>query len=364
MADSLQVLWALVITAFLFFLAAFQSVICLFRKWDKGQMSYRMIKDIKKPERHFMKAYRAWMLAVSDSQTLVVIAYWLNFWLIQKCGISAYHYEIAINIGLISCANFVLSTSIVKEYWKAPASALFRYMAILVIFGFLGTILNHQRSRIDFPEFLPPLSRNDSALLLPASCFLSSGFKDIYGNITEAQRQTIGYPMKRSQSYEFEFYLVNVIGLIISLARTIIQCIRDRHPEKEGRTYSTAKSVIVCLNKLQAICVFLAVNGYALWRIISLRRWVDHSEWIKPGRSKNPENDWLYNGQILPLVLMLAAWVIFSDEWTLERYAETSSPDQSDQSQNQRTSVASSQEASDHEPARPSPSPAHEDRIV
>ncbi|KAG8534406.1 uncharacterized protein KY384_001251 [Bacidia gigantensis] len=296
-------------------------------KWRSGRLSYPSPNDLKTEEIRWMVTYRTLILAVSDTQTLTTIAYGLDFWLIQKCSMSAYHYVIAINICLISCANFVLSLSLVREYWKAPASALLRVVGIAVIFGYLLKLLIYQGSRKDFPEYQPPLGMTSSALLLPATCFLDSEFADFYRSYTEAQKQTIGYPMKPWQFEELVIYVFNFVGLIAGLGRTLWQLQWDRHHRGSTRTYTRWQSLGIAFYKVQAVIVFLAVNVGAFVRIYSLKTWVNQSGWIKPGRTNNPENDWLAISQILPLILLATAFVAVSDQWTLKWYAQAQGQD-------------------------------------
>ena len=164
-----------------------------------GRCITRQQRDVRACRRFFTKAFRTFLLATSDTQMLFNFAYGLNFFLIQKCTISAYHYAIVIEIGLMSCASFVLTMAFVSEYWKAPITGVLRWIVILVIVSFLGVELNHQRTRTEYPEYQPPFSRKDSAILLPASCFLDSQFKDIYSGLDTLVREKIGYPMKSYQ---------------------------------------------------------------------------------------------------------------------------------------------------------------------
>ena len=153
-------------------------------KWrklrGKWEMYYPPAEERQGRQKIFHKAFRTLLLATSDTQMLFNSAYGLDFYLLQRCIISAYHYAIGIQIGLISCASFVLTMAFVSEYWKAPITGVLRRSAILVIAAFLNLELNGQRTRIENPEYLPPLSRKDSAILLLSSCFSDSQFKDIY----------------------------------------------------------------------------------------------------------------------------------------------------------------------------------------
>lgn len=235
----------------------------------------------------FYKAFRTFLLATSDTQMLLMFAYGLNFFLKQKCTISAYHYTIVLEIGMISCANFVLVTAFVSEYWKAPITAFLRSGAMLVVSAFMGVVLHRQNYRIENPEYLPPLSRKDSGILLPMSCFLDSQFKDIYSGLSTSVRQKIGYPMKPYQTWEFPLWIVTVIALAAGFVRVIEQLVTDR----SGKTkiYSLRKSLVSCAYKTVVVLLCGVVSVIAWMRIYFLKTWVGQSGWIKPGRKANPE---------------------------------------------------------------------------
>ena len=272
----------------------------------------------------FDKAFRTFLLATSDTQMLFNFAYGLNFWLVQKCTISAYHYAIVVEIGMISCANFILTTAFVSEYWKAPITGLLRTVAMIVIFTFLGVVLEHQRTRVENPEYLPPFDRKDSAILLPASCFLDTRFKDIYSGLDTSVREKIGYPMKFYQYWEFPLWIVTVIGLAAGLVRGILQVTVDR--SGKAKTYNFWIGFVICLYKSVALVLVGIVNLIALLRIYFLKTWVDRSGWIKPGRVPNPENDWLENGQILPMLQLVMILVYIFNEYELDFYSPTPKP--------------------------------------
>lgn len=146
----------------------------------------------------------------------------------------------------------------VSEYWKAPFTGLLRFIAMVVIFIFLGLALNHQRTRIKNPEYTPPDCRNDSVILLPAACFLDSQFKDLYSNISTSVREMIGYPMKPDQFWEFPLWIVTLIELAAGLLRTVMQWRNDRSGKAE--TYSYWKRLVISGYKTVVLILFLIVN--------------------------------------------------------------------------------------------------------
>lgn len=256
-----------------------------------------------------------------------MFGYGLNFSLIQRCTISSYHYTIVTEIGLIACANIVLTTAFVSEYWKAPITGALRLGAMLTIFAFLGFVLNHQRTRIETPEYIPSSDRKDSAILLPASCFLDSQFAHIYSKLTTSERDKVGYPMKSYQFWEFPLWIVLLIVLVAGIGRGIMQLRSDR--SMRANTYSLWKGVIMCLYKAVALILFTIMTVIAWSRIYLFRKWVAHSGWMKPGRISNPADDWLENGQILPMLQLVVIGIFIFNEYELKFYSsnpKTSSP--------------------------------------
>lgn len=182
--------------------------------------------------------YRSLFLATSDSQTFLALAYGISFWLAGKCTMSAYHYAIATDIVLLTCSNFNASTFMIRDYWRAPVTTIFRYGAITVIYFFLGLMLNLQRKRLNNPEWRPPLSRNNSIILLPASCFLDPDFR-VFNKMSEARLDNIGRPMAWFTMPEFGLYIPTTTIFAIGFLENLFQCLccrgRENKPEKPNR---------------------------------------------------------------------------------------------------------------------------------
>lgn len=146
------------------------------------------------------KASQAFLLATSDSQTLLALAYGVNFLSAGKCDLSAYHFTIAVKIGLIICSNFVMSNFIIRKFWNVPLSAFLRYVSILLLIASLGWMTSYQNRRSN-PEWQPPSTRSSSAILLPASCFLDADL-DIFKKIDNGTKlDNISHPMRKSWEF-------------------------------------------------------------------------------------------------------------------------------------------------------------------
>lgn len=318
-------LWAAALTSIFLLIGGFIAMITVVMKWRKVkgtlEMHYPPADERQGMGKILYKAFRTYLLATLDTQMLFMFAYGLNFWLVQKCTISAYHYAIGIEIGLISCANSILTIAFVSEYWKAPFTGMLRLVAMVPIFAFLGYELNQQRTRVENPEYIPSFSRNDSTVLLPASCFLDSQFKDIYSNLSTSVREKIGYTMKPHHFWEFALWIGTVIGLFAGILRGLMQLWTDRG--RKAKTYYFWTGLVICLYKFAALMLFAIVNWVAWLRIWDLKTWVGRSGWIKPGRVTNPEDDWLGNGQILPMLQLVMIVVFIFNEYELEFYSPT-----------------------------------------
>ena len=316
-AKYMKVLLAAALSSSLILIGGFIAFGRVLWKWYKTR-NFPLPEERRGMPKIIHNAFRTYMLATSDTQILLMFSYTVGFWLIQRCTISAYHYTIVINIGLASCANFVLTTAFVSEYWKAPLTGALRFAAMVVVSASVGLPLNEQRKhRVDNPEYLPPYSRKDSTILLPASCFLDPQFKDVYSGLSISERDKI--PLNRYQAWEFSLWIVTVILLAAGLLRTIRELKMDR--SREAKSYVSWTGLVLCTHQAVALALATILNAIVGWRVFYLRKWVGLSGWIKPGRIRNPENDWRENGQILPMLQLLMIAIFICNEYEFKFYS-------------------------------------------
>ena len=100
-----------------------------------------------------------------------------------------------------------------------------------------------------------------------------------------------------------------------------MQLIDDRGGK--AKTYNVLKGSVECLYKAVALALVAVVSSIAWLRIYFIKIWVDRSGWIKPGRVPNPENDWLENGRILPMLQLVMIGVFIFNEFELDFYSPT-----------------------------------------
>lgn len=265
------------------------------------------------------KAYRNILLAASDSQSLLSMAYWVNFYIKGKCELSAYHYRLAIDIGLISCSSFISSTLMIRNYYKKPITAILRYMIISTVFGLLGILIFYQRDGLSGPEQWPK-NRKTSAILLPASCFLDPDFHVFQGNTSQKIRDQIGNP-DNTVRFPMIFWIMDLILLIFSCIKNLYQSYFDKvHPEAADYPY-----IWRCLTRFYKVLAFLilfATSSIAWTHILWLLVFVNDSGWIKLNSSKtNPERTFSDIGQLISLFSMFSILISFSQlyKWLPEQ---------------------------------------------
>ena len=143
----------------------------LFRRPD----NYSQLKSSGHERRRLVDGFFAFLFTVSDSMTVLAVAYIFNFMATGKCKMCTYHYYVALDSISVACSTIVTTLLVSGHYyWKSFMSFL-RFLASAGIFACLGVLIGCQlEHHLNFPEWNPPdiKNRSDSALLLPASCFL------------------------------------------------------------------------------------------------------------------------------------------------------------------------------------------------
>lgn len=249
------------------------------------------------------------MLATSDGQTFLTIAYGVAFLKSGKCDLSAYHLAIAINITLITCANFALSNLMIRRYWAHPLSALIRYGSISIVVVALGWLTNYERSG-EYPEWQPPSTRNSSAILLPASCFMDPDHQVF--NISDTRLDTIGHPIKIA--WGFVIWILITILLGIGAVKNLLgPCVNWHIREKNQQNYSRIWSSAIAVYKGLILALCLTVHVYSWVHIIQLKNWVRKSGWIDSEQNGNPEDTWDSIGQITPIFALATHFFTLSD---------------------------------------------------
>lgn len=233
---------------------------------------------------------------------------------------STYHYYVALDSILVVCSTIVTTLLVSRHYyWETSKSiAVLRFLASAGIFSYLGVLIWYQlKYDPKFPEWNPPdiNNRSDSALLLPASCFLDPDLilndspyaSKRLQSMTPAQIDRLGEAWSSLKLPEVSFYIVLVllffVGMLAQLWRYVYSHKLKGRPQESP---SRKKKILYLLPLL--FC--LAVDISCAIHIVRLRNWVHESKWMKESSPKiadDGERSIDTTGQILAIASMIWA---------------------------------------------------------
>lgn len=254
------------------------------------------------------------VFGVADFSLIFGIAYILSFLLSSKCSLSIYHYYIVLDATLIALSTILLCSQLAhRSYWRSWAGVI-RFLLTLALLILLGILLLYQASMPYLPEWMPEDTgtRNDSAILLPASCFLDpdlskrdNPFGDGPGAIdNEAHLSRLGGTDKPIEMPEFILYIFLFVSAILTYANTLIHACCGRRREflnDKPTTKSNWRVAFWCFISLPC----LVTDVVCAYHIFSLRSWVHSSGWMDV-EPYNPENNLSELSQLLPILGMVA----------------------------------------------------------
>ncbi|PSN74541.1 hypothetical protein BS50DRAFT_615414 [Corynespora cassiicola Philippines] len=272
------------------------------------------------------------LMLTSDSQMVLGIALCINFALVGKCSISMYHFQMGVNILVITCANALLTLVLIRDYWRTPLSAVVRLTAFGMILYFLGEILralHHREEEIGAAERLPPSDRMNSLILLGAACFLDPDPLKKLALISDQQAQSVGRLTKDTiWSSERVLWLLIVGGSILAflyrvgdLVRPFWKVRRDEHAYDIMEKKASSRWWPIFCFWVCAITWLLCIVT-TVWQgnyLFSLREWVFNSGWMKSDEYLgNEEAHAATFGQLAALFAMTGMVIMAFDQWELK----------------------------------------------
>lgn len=255
------------------------------------------------------------LIANADTQLFIALAYGINFVVSSKCTLSAYHYEVGLNMVLLALASTNLSTLMLRDYWaRAKIAATLRTLVIIVIYIFLGRMIAYQFMRESTPEevWLAKLANSnpDSSILLPASCFLDPDLDPLRG-LTDAQMDRVGgNPGSDTVTPEVIMYAFLALCFVLAHAAHVMRALRGHRDPKRGRPAFVGLVVILYWTFCLGISAF--VYAWCYGNVWVLRMWVHQSGWMED--DAEAERDVRGIGQLVPVVAMCFAVV-----WAFDR---------------------------------------------
>lgn len=197
---------------------------------------------------------------------------------------SAYHYYVALDSILLACSTTVVAFATSgRHFWKTYAG-LPRFFSTLTIFINLGIFLGYQilsHWNTDFPEWIPPdiIPSNDSALLLPVSCFLDRSLvnkSNTYAPhrlnpLNDAQLDRIERPVKTKKLPQTWIFLCLVMALLMGIyaSRERLDRTRRQRNQNVRREGYWLQNALIARGVILLVC--LATKIFCAVHIASLR---------------------------------------------------------------------------------------------
>lgn len=219
---------------------------------------------------------------------------------------TVYHYYIALDAILLACSTIAVAFAASgRHFWKTWAG-IWRILSTLLIFVFLSIFLGYQASNklnTDFPELFPPTKRDDSAILLPVSCFLDPDLIDKESpyapnpqrHLNDAQFELIGRPIKTTKLPQIWLFFFLILALLLGVLAHVLG----------RRLLSRPKKWLLGFIFLLS----LGTDIFCAYHMLKLRLWTSRSGWM----ADKGEEGYYSIGQLLPLV-SLALIVIAAAE--------------------------------------------------
>ena len=257
---------------------------------------------------------RTIILGISDSQTILAIAFGFNFAAMSKCSLTSYHYGVALDTILITCSSMVLSVAMVRDYWESPLAALIRWLMMTFVFVCLGVTLVYEEQWSHSPEWPPGHQQTDSLVLLPVACLLEGDlFSQLNASLSPEQASYlhIGQLSNPGQEFLMYIFLAGAYGLahLAHIVRSVV------HRPKDGKLpwlkEGSPRAIATVIYWLFVLITPTAISFLCWVDISQARTWASNSGWLNGDgpNNTNPEERLFDIGQFLPL-LTAGLWVI------------------------------------------------------
>ena len=264
--------------------------------------------------KRFAEAYEKTLSAASDTQIILSLAYWVNFYLDGKCELSAYHYTLAIDTGLIALSTFVASTVTIRNYYKTPLAASLRYCCFITVLVLIGLVLHLQLDQRETFEQWPTFKKDTSAIFLPASCFLNADFQIFASNDYQNAKDQLGNPRKPLAPLYIFFAVWNGIILVMGFIRNYWRSHFDQIDPQESESH-LSRNKFVWIYRFVAVLGIFVTSMSAWTQIVYLRIFASKSGWIQLNpNGNNPEDNVGAIGQLVPLFSLLTIFLTFAGE--------------------------------------------------
>jgi hypothetical protein len=223
----------------------------------------------------FRTAGRTFVLGVSDTQTIFVAAFLLGFAGQSKCQLTSYHFTVAVNQMMIALSVITFSVALVRTYWRSPLAAAFRLL--LSIGCFIGVGLTIFRKENYAPDWPPPATRKDSAILLPVACLLEQTLRDEAQNQAEQAQADLGFGSSMTWPVDRYCFIALIIAFLIAHLSIPIRYAEKRNYAPQQWSRFRHFTTVLYWGYMLIPPAFTSVWCWV--RVYQTRKWVK-SEWV------------------------------------------------------------------------------------
>jgi hypothetical protein len=172
----------------------------------------------------------------------------------------------------LSCITF--SVALVRTYWRNPLAAGFRLL--LSVGAFVGVGLTIFRKANYAPDWPPPATRKDSAILLPVACLLET---DLRTHAEKQAKSDIGFGKSSTWPVERYFFIALVMAFIVAHFSIPLRFAerRDYAPKKWTKFRGPITIVYWA-------CMLVPPTFISVWcwvKVYVTRQWVRESGWME-----------------------------------------------------------------------------------
>lgn len=266
----------------------------------------------------FRAAGRTFVLGAADTQTIFVGAFLLGFAGQSKCELTSYHFTVAVNQMMIALAVITFSVALVRTYWRNPLAAGLRLL--LSIGAFTGVGLMIFRKANYAPDWPPPSSRKDSAILLPVACLLETDLRTRAHEEAERAQAELGFGKSNAWPWERYFFMALIVAFLVAHASVPIRFAENRNrdgqhgPWRLRWTKFRGWVTVVYWASMLVPPTFISV--WCWTRVYQAREWVKSSGWIQ---LPNTEYVIWDSGQLIAIgVLITVLSNVLTEAWKRE----------------------------------------------
>ena len=223
---------------------------------------------------------------------------------------TVYHYYIALDSILLACSTIAVAFAASGRLFWSTWACIWRLISTLVVLTFLLIFLGYQavkHPKTPFPELFPP-QRNDSAILLPVSCFLDPDLIERASPyaphrhipLGNTQLERIGQPIRTLQLPQIWLFGFFVLSLLSMLLGALIRCCKTR--SRSNKTKWLVSPIFL---------VSLATDIFCAHHMRMLKQWTSQSGWM----DNKGEEGYYSTGQLLPLVTLAVIVITALEQW-------------------------------------------------